>query len=129
MIKDDLGFPNKITDDPLLNLVLTTPDGFPYSEERRLLYVTMTRSRKKTYVLVDADAPSEFLKEFRGKEGAKIDEGLEENGSDYLCCPRCKTGHLLLRINGQDNGEFLGCSNYPRCDYTLNDMLNYYGEQ
>ena len=121
-MNDTLGFPNKITDDPLLDLVLTSPDGFPYSEERRLLYVALTRSRKKTYILVDADAPSEFLKEFRGKEEARIDEGLEKNGSDYLCCPRCKTGHLLLRINGQDNGEFLGCSNYPRCDYTLNDI-------
>ena len=121
-MNDTLGFPNKITDDPLLNLVLTTPDEFPYSEERRLLYVALTRSRKKTYVLVDADAPSEFLKEFQGKDEAMMDERFIENGTEYPCCPRCKTGHLLLRVNGQDNGEFLGCSNYPRCDYTLSDI-------
>ena len=106
----------------MLNLVLTSPDGFPYSEERRLLYVALTRSRRKTYVLVDVDAPSEFLKEFQGKKEAKIDEELKENGTGILCCPRCRTGHLLVRVNGQDNGEFLGCSNYPRCDYTLRDI-------
>ena len=117
-----LGFPNKITDDPLLNLVMTIPDGFPYSEERRLLYVALTRARRKTYVLVDSDAPSEFLKEFKGKMGVKFDDGLDLNAKKLVCCPRCKTGYLLLRINGQDNGTFLGCSNYPRCDYTLKDI-------
>ena len=32
-------------------------------------------------------------------------------------CPRCG-GKLILR-NGK-NGEFYGCSNYPRCRFTMN---------
>lgn len=40
-----LGFPNKIADDPILRLVLTAPEDYPYAEERRLLYVAMTRTK------------------------------------------------------------------------------------
>lgn len=31
------------------------------------------------------------------------------------CCPRC--GGKLYRREGK-YGEFLGCSNYPKCNYT-----------
>ncbi|MDD5146053.1 MAG: topoisomerase DNA-binding C4 zinc finger domain-containing protein [Candidatus Pacebacteria bacterium] len=33
-------------------------------------------------------------------------------------CPKCKDGNLTVR-NGE-YGKFLGCTNYPRCDYTKN---------
>ncbi len=33
-------------------------------------------------------------------------------------CPKCKEGQLIHR-NGS-KGEFLGCSNYPKCKYTKN---------
>lgn len=33
-------------------------------------------------------------------------------------CPDCLTGYLQKR-NGS-KGEFLGCSNYPKCKYTQN---------
>ena len=39
------GFPSEIADDPLLDLVLSAPDEHPNAEERRLLYVAMTRAR------------------------------------------------------------------------------------
>ncbi len=30
-------------------------------------------------------------------------------------CPRCKEGHLVIRNTAK--GEFLGCSNFPDCDF------------
>ena len=36
---------------------------------------------------------------------------------DYIKCPSC--GCVLVRRNGQ-YGEFVGCSNYPKCTYTQN---------
>ena len=41
------GFPSKVDDDPLLELVLPPLSGgaFPFAEERRLFYVAMTRAR------------------------------------------------------------------------------------
>jgi ssDNA-binding Zn-finger/Zn-ribbon topoisomerase 1 len=32
-------------------------------------------------------------------------------------CPRCAT-MLVIRTNRQNDSKFLGCSNYPKCDYT-----------
>lgn len=31
-------------------------------------------------------------------------------------CPKCKEGHLILRKG--KFGKFMGCTNYPKCDYT-----------
>ena len=62
--KDVYGFPSLITDDPVLNYVLTTGDEFPYGEERRLFYVAITRAKVKTMVLYDSSCPSVFVDEF-----------------------------------------------------------------
>lgn len=35
-------------------------------------------------------------------------------------CPRCKSG-VMVKRNGK-NGEFWGCSNYPNCRMTCNDL-------
>lgn len=62
--KDTYGFPSMVSDDPVLNHVLTKSDQFPYSEERRLFYVAITRAKIKTLVLYDRRFPSVFVKEF-----------------------------------------------------------------
>lgn len=36
--KDTYGFPSQVSDDPVLNYVLTKSDQFPYGEERRCIY-------------------------------------------------------------------------------------------
>lgn len=105
-----LGFPNKISDDPLLELVLSGSDTYMYAEERRLLYVALTRTRNYSYVLVDKQSPSEFYNDFENEIIKK----------QSVSCPRCKTGHLIRRNNG--NSTFAGCSNYPQCDYTVFDI-------
>ena len=58
-----------------------------------------------------------------GLSGASTAEAREEHieearkVKDGVVCPRC--GGELVRRKGR-YGEFLGCSNYPRCRYTKN---------
>ena len=70
--KDTYGFPSLVSDDPVLNYVLTKSDQFPYGEERRLFYVAITRAKMKTLVLYDKRFPSVFVDEFLHPE--KISE-------------------------------------------------------
>lgn len=62
--KDTYGFPSLVSDDPVLNYVLTNGDSFPFGEERRLFYVAITRAKIKTFVLYDKRFPSVFVNEF-----------------------------------------------------------------
>ena len=62
--KDTYGFPSLVSDDPVLNYVLTKSDQFPYGEERRLFYVAITRAKTKTIILYDNRFPSVFVNEF-----------------------------------------------------------------
>ena len=62
--KDTYGFPSMISDDPVLNYVLTESDQYPFGEERRLFYVAITRAKIKTYILYDKRFPSVFVDEF-----------------------------------------------------------------
>jgi DNA topoisomerase-1 len=54
---------------------------------------------------------------------AALDEDLgphffppREDGSDPRVCPACSTGRLGLKLGRY--GSFIGCSNYPNCQYT-----------
>lgn len=71
--KDTYGFPSLVSDDPVLNYVLTKSDLFPYGEERRLFYVAITRAKMKTLVLYDKRFPSVFVNEFLHTE--KVSDG------------------------------------------------------
>ena len=46
-------------------------------------------------------------------------EGKWKTAADSILCPQCREGHLR-KIRGK-NGEFWGCSNYPRCTATFDD--------
>ena len=116
-----LGFPNKIADDPLLELVLTDSDGYKYAEERRLLYVALTRTRNRVFILADGGKPSEFMVDFQ-QSGSVFITGRKTTSNEKLIpCPRCKTGHMTVRKNERNNNYFVGCSNFPQCDYTIRD--------
>lgn len=52
-------------------------------------------------------------KDIRKKHVERINADKEEYGSNI--CPKC--GGKLLKRNGQF-GDFMGCSNYPKCKYT-----------
>ena len=62
--KDTYGFPSLVSDDKVINYVLTKGDQYPFGEERRLFYVAITRAKYKTFVLYDRRFPSVFVDEF-----------------------------------------------------------------
>lgn len=57
------GFPSKIKDERITRLVTKTKDTYPYSEERRLLYVALTRTKNNVFLLVPQISPSIFIEE------------------------------------------------------------------
>ena len=115
-----LGFPNKIADDPMLEIVLNKPDQYLYAEERRLLYVALTRTKNKSLILCNGDSPSEFKNDLASLNNVIMKDEIASGKDTEVLCPKCKTGHLIKRINEQTGKEFIGCSNYPKCDYTVN---------
>lgn len=58
-----LGFPNQIRDDKVLRFVSNNNEKYPYSEERRLFYVALTRTKNYVYLLVPNKNKSVFIKE------------------------------------------------------------------
>lgn len=113
--KDDLlGFPNSIADDPILSLLLSAPEEQPYAEERRVFYVALTRTRTRIYILVPTNGASVFM------EDLPLEAVQSVFARAQVWCPKCRKGHLVWRTPKSGSKEpFYGCSNYPRCDYTL----------
>lgn len=66
--RDVYGFPSMVSDDPVLETVLTKSDKYPHGEERRLFYVAITRAKIKTIVMYDKRYPSVFVDEFLNPE-------------------------------------------------------------
>ncbi|MBQ9266963.1 MAG: UvrD-helicase domain-containing protein [Clostridia bacterium] len=115
------GFPNRIADDEVLSLVLQNKDQYEFAEERRLFYVALTRTRCRTYLIVPSKQESLFLKDLTSTY--QINEyktKYEKDVTEGPNCPRCKKGTLVIREN--EGKKFLGCSYFPQCDYTVNDI-------
>jgi DNA helicase-4 len=98
------GFPSEMSDDTVLNLLLSEADQFENGEERRLFYVAMTRAKEMVYFVADSSYKSKFITELE----------IESGDSTLKKCPKCKTADLIKR-SGTKNGKdwaFYGCSNF-----------------
>ncbi len=60
---DVLGFPSKLKDDKILRYVSNNNEKFLFSEERRLFYVALTRTKNCVYLLAPLKKSSNFIKE------------------------------------------------------------------
>ena len=116
-----LGFPNKMEDDELLDMVLSSKSAYEYAEERRLWYVALTRTKSYTYIIASNNNPSIFVKEIEN-QCLIMNPNTEINREAEIQCPDCKTGKLILRSNSRDGNKFYGCSNYPYCKYSIRDI-------
>ena len=121
-----LGFPADIADDPVLRYVLSEPDRFKYSEERRIFYVAITRAKYHTYVLYDTRKPSSFVNEF---VQLNYSSNTAELISEKELCPMCRCGRIKVVKRGKaSNGNPYSvsvCSNNKYgCDYHETVFLN-----
>ena len=122
-----IGFPSQISDSPLLKYVLSEPDAYAFSEERRVFYVGITRAKKHTWVLYDMNNPSPFVKEFVTTLDPKTKPGAGIPESEL--CPKCHCGRIKvikkgLAINGNPYTTF-ACSNEKYgCDYLETKFVN-----
>ena len=63
MENDTMGFPSKLQNHEIINLIYTEKDSIRFEEERRLFYVALTRSKNYVYLLTSKYKPSYFVKE------------------------------------------------------------------
>lgn len=68
-----LGFPNKIKNDSILRFVNHNCEKYPYSEERRLFYVALTRTKNNVYLMTQRNNCSIFIKEIVKKHYKEIE--------------------------------------------------------
>jgi DNA helicase-4 len=109
------GFPSQMEDDPIYQLAMPEAESFPYAEERRLLYVALTRARRLAMLYTVEAQVSEFLIELQG-DPYRIPIRRGDSASTSKVCLACGRG-LLVRKQGR-HGAFLGCSRFPACDHT-----------
>ncbi len=119
-LKNDLlGFPNKLTDDPILSQLLSEEEEYRFAEERRLFYVALTRTKNEVVLLIPSDI-SLFVEELLMDNDYVLTtfDGMLQTTN----CPYCKTGKLVIRQNSLNNTQFLGCSHYPNCNQTFDNL-------
>ena len=122
-----IGFPSQISDSPVLKYVLSEPDAYAFSEERRIFYVGITRAKEHTWVLYDMRNPSQFVKEFV-KTLDQENEPTAEIPEPELC-PKCHCGRIKVikkgvAVNGNPYTVF-ACSNEEYgCDYLETKFVN-----
>src|SRR5690606_34321269 len=116
---DLLGFPNKMTDDPIISLLLSDNEEYKFAEERRLFYVAMTRTKNEVILLTPSDS-SLFAEELLKDNNYLITSNNES--LKPTSCPYCITGKLVVRKNASNGSQFLGCSHYPMCNQTFKDL-------
>lgn len=106
-------FPSKIADDPLLQLVMPEKEA-EEAEERRLMYVALTRGRRAAYLVASSSMQSDFVSELIAMKSRLTSIDVKTvDGEEPRICPGCGKGHLVPREGRY--GRFLGCSRFPSC--------------
>lgn len=122
------GFPSKIEDDPILNLVVANDTSYSYAEERRLFYVALTRTRNRVYIVTPQKRPSEFIKELLSDPQSypnvtlkgTLDSNMTKNAV-YNSCPICGFP-MQFRWNKNYGLKLWMCSNDQEvCGFMTND--------
>lgn len=121
------GFPSQIQEDPVLKFVVKDDNSIEYSEERRLFYVALTRTKNRVYIVTPEQHPSQFVSELISdyknvKVNGKISSEDNNNPNDTKRCPIC--GYpLQLRYKPHYGLKLWLCSNEPEiCDFMTNDL-------
>ena len=110
-VSGQYGFPSEQADDPILNLLLSKSDQFTNGEERRLFYVALTRSKRKTFITTNTSYRSKFINEV---DPTYIEDPVNK-------CPVCKKGNRIKQESISKHGTpyvKYTCSNWNfGCEY------------
>jgi DNA helicase IV len=108
-------FPSAIRDDPLLGLAMPSPETYPHAEERRLLYVALTRARQTVLLVTREGRESPFLAELVQTQQVAV----SHKGGDghQQSCPKCRLGRQVIRARRADGHRFRACSRHE-CKWT-----------
>lgn len=138
------GFPNWWGEDPLFSIFLPQQDNFRYAEERRVMYVAMTRTKSMNFFVYKDQQPSIFIKEIEQICNAlDIKVGKTTYRDNRVKpCPDCirfgRNGWLMIKTSNPFRKNSLGYFNvrlacnlynpvYEKseyfCDYTEEDAI------
>ncbi|MEH6445358.1 MAG: UvrD-helicase domain-containing protein [Oceanospirillaceae bacterium] len=113
------GFPSRRVTHPLLEALLPLAEPYKHAEERRLLYVGLTRAKHRAYLLCDMSKASKFVTELISENYAvELNEfatSKSQAAVSEINCPSCDSGTLVTRQNNQNT--FIGCTHYPLCKH------------
>ena len=126
LFEGKFGFPCQIEDDPILKLVMFEDKSMPYAEERRLFYVSMTRTKNRIYLAAPKHRPSRFVVELINDYHLPHDPELNMETVDLfsLRCPVCNFP-LKYEFNKNYGLNLWICSNEPEiCDFMTNDKVH-----
>lgn len=112
------GFPSLVSDDPVLDYVLSDNEHYEYAEERRVFYVGITRAKVHTVVMYNENTPSPFVTEMNNNVIADLDQ-----------CPWCGVGHRIIKYEGWTKQKtpykVWGCDNKEaNCQYFEREFYN-----
>ncbi|MFZ3584938.1 UvrD-helicase domain-containing protein [Loktanella sp. DJP18] len=107
-----MGFPSMIVDDPLLSLVSPEAEPYPNAEERRVMYVAVTRARRTVTILASEARPSVFVEELMREPEFGVVLPLEAQNHTHTC-PGC--GGRLLHMGGKDGRDWYCCEHVKLC--------------
>lgn len=107
-----MGFPSMIVDDPLLSLVSPEAEPYPNAEERRVMYVAVTRARRTVTILASEARPSVFVEELTKEPEFGVVVPLESQKHTHTC-PSC--GGRLLHMAGKDGRDWYRCEHAKLC--------------
>ncbi len=110
------GFPSEIVDDPLLSLVSPEEEAFQNAEERRVMYVAMTRARHTLTILASNARPSSFVTELRKDPAYGISTAPGTEPEAHVCG---ECGGRLLGVTGQDGRIWYRCEHVQHCGNLL----------
>ena len=115
------GFPSEIVDDPLLTMVSPEDEPFENAEERRVMYVAMTRARYSLTIMGSAARQSAFVEELLGdtEYGVSTEETMVAKSH---ICGDCQ-GHLVP-VPKRDRSTFYRCEHIELCGNVLPACLN-----
>ena len=85
------GFPNHGGEDPLISVFLPPSDSYLNSEDRRVMYVAMTRAKEKIFLVNQSVQPSSLIgevKEICKRLGIKFND-IVLRGDVVKPCPEC----------------------------------------